>query len=78
MEGQGPKSKAKPKAKAELTAVAATTSNTTPDPDPNPPPPAYVGDLSCAAMDGPSAEEITALLAANGNSANCLDSGTSS
>ena len=74
MEGQGPKSKSKPKAKAELTAVAATTTT----PDANPPSTAYLGDLSCAVIDGLSAEEMSALLAAGGNSANCLDSGTSS
>jgi hypothetical protein len=78
MEGQGPKSKAK-KAKAELTAVVATTSTiSAPAPNPSGPPPAYVGDLSCALIDGPSAEEMTALLAASGNATNCLDSGTSS
>jgi hypothetical protein len=77
MEGQGPKSKAKMKAKTEVAAVAAVTLTSTPAPDPNPPP-AYVGDLSCAVMDGPSVEEVTALLAASGNSTNCLDSGTSS
>ena len=76
MEGQGPKSKPKTKGKAELTAVAATTA--TPAPDPDPPSTAYLGDLSCAAMDEPSIEEMCALLAAGGNSTNCLDSGTSS
>ena len=63
MEGQGPKSK-KMKAKAELSAVAAMiTSTPTPVPDPNTSPPAYAGDLSCAVIDEPSVEEITALLA---------------
>jgi hypothetical protein len=77
MEGKGPKGKGKPK--AELTAVAATTPTPTPVPTPVPdPPPAYAGDLSCAIMEEPSVEELTALLAAGGNSANCLDSGTSS
>jgi hypothetical protein len=73
MEGQGPRSKAK--AKAELTAVVAPATIT---PDDNPPSTAYLGDLSCAAIDGPSIEEMSALLAAGGNSVNCLDSGTSS
>ena len=76
MEGQGPKSKTKTKAKAELAVVATTT--TTPAPDSNPLSTAYLGDLSCAVIDGPSTEEFSALLAAGGNSANCLDSGTSS
>jgi hypothetical protein len=76
MEGQGPRAKAK-KDKAELTAVAETTGAPAPPPAPGPPP-AYTGDLSCVIMDGPSVEEMTALLSANGNSANCLDSGTSS
>lgn len=74
MEGQGSKSKAKAKAKAELTAVSMTT----PTPDPNLASTAYLGDLSCAMMDGPSAEEMSALLAVGGNSTNCLDSETSS
>ena len=74
MEGQELKSKAKAKTKAELATVASMT----PVPDPNPPSTAYLGDLSCAVIDGPSAEEMSALLAAGGNSANCLDSGTSS
>ena len=76
MEGQGPKSRAKPKAKTELTAVVATTSTIPPDPDP--PTTAYLGDLSCAVVDGPSAEDMSALLAGGGNATNCLDSGTSS
>ena len=74
MEGQEPKSKAKAKTKAELATVASMT----PVPDRNPPSTAYLGDLSCAVIDGPSAEEMSALLAAGGNSANCLDLGTSS
>jgi hypothetical protein len=80
MEGQGPKSKGKAKAKTELTAVVAATSTPAPastSPDTSPPP-AYAGDLSCAAIDGPSVEEMTALLAAGNSSAHCLDSGTSS
>ena len=76
MEGQGPKFKAKSKAKSELTAIATTGMTTVPDLVP--PSTAYLGDLSCAAIDEPSIEEMTALLAARGNSANCLDSGTSS
>jgi hypothetical protein len=81
MEGQGPKSKGKSKAKAEVAAVAATTTQTTSSGsanNPDPPTTAYLGDLSCAAMEGPSIEEMTALLAAGGNLSNCLDSGTSS
>ena len=76
MEGQGPKSKAK-KAKAELAAAAVTTTTTPPAPDPGPPP-AYAGDLSCAALDELSVEEVVALLAAGGSPKNCLNSGTSS
>ena len=74
MEGQGPKSKTKVKAKTELTAVVAMTTI----PDPNPPSTASLGNLSCVVIDGPSVEEMSALLTAGGNSANCLDSGTSS
>jgi hypothetical protein len=66
MEGQGPKSKGKSKVKAEVAAVAATTQTTSTGSADNPDPPttAYLGDLSCAAMEGPSIEEMTALLAA--------------
>jgi hypothetical protein len=78
MEGQGPKSKAKAKAKAELTAVATPASTASVSASIPDPPPACAGDLSCALMDGPSAEEMTALLTASGNATNCLDSGTSS
>ena len=73
MEGQGLKSKAKMKGKAELAAVAMMSA--APAPNPNPPSTAYLGDLSCTVLDVPSVEEFSALLAAGGNSTNCLDSG---
>ena len=76
MEGQGPKSKAQ-KAKTEVTTVAVTVTPPSPTPATDPPP-AYAGDLSCVSFDGPSVEEMTALLAAGGNSTNRLNSGTSS
>jgi hypothetical protein len=82
MEGQGSKSKMKPKetAKAELTASVAATpaSSSSSIPAPNPSPETFFGDLSCASMEGPSAEEFTALLKAGNGFLNCLDSGTSS
>lgn len=75
MEGQGPKQPkdGKGKGKPELAAVAvATTSLTSPSPDLA----TYIGDLSCAMSEGPSAEEFAGLL--NGSFASILDSGTSS
>jgi hypothetical protein len=81
MEGQGPKQLkgGKGKGKPELAAIASTSST-----PPAPVPPAlpasdaetYIGDLSCATLDRPSAQDFAGLL--NNSFASILDSGTSS
>jgi len=74
MEGQGPKPRSKEDWKPELAAIASTS--TTLAPPPNSSPATYLGDLSCAMIEKPSAEGFAALL--NGSFASILDSGTSS
>ena len=79
MEGQSTKLKAeKGKGKPEL-AAAVSISSAPPAPALLAPvPEAYIGDLSCAMSEGPSAEDIAGLLSTNGSFASILDSGTSS
>jgi hypothetical protein len=79
MEGQGPKPKAKAKGrKLEMAAIASASSVPPPSPPDSPAPATYVGDLSCAMIEGPSIEDFASLLSASGGFASILDSGTSS